>query len=343
MRLQVIRTLEEFGVLADEWNNLVNCSASRVPFLRHEYLVAWWRLLGGGEWEAGDLYVVLAREEDGSLVAAAPMFFTINQDGLPALMLLGSIEISDYLDILGCEDKIPSFVNMLLDHLDSSQVPDWKVLDFYNILESSPTLETLKDTTEQRGWRYRQERLQHCPYIPLPGDWEGYLARIDKKQRHEIRRKIRRAESYEPTVRWYLVEDETVLDAHTQELFRLMEQDHDKQAFLTVGMRAQMQATIRAAFEGGWLQLAFLEVGEEKVAAYLNFDDGDHIWVYNSGLDYSFSNLSPGWVLLGYLLQWANEQARTVFDFMRGDEDYKYRFGAVDRFIVRARVERNRQ
>lgn len=343
MQLQVIRTQEEFGALADEWNNLVDCSASRVPFLRHEYLIAWWRTLGGGEWESGDLYLVLAREKDGTLVAAAPMFFTVNPQGIPALMLLGSIEISDYLDIISCEEEIPGFVNMLLDHLDGSQVPEWRVLDLYNILESSPTLDAIQDAAGQRGWSYHQERLQHCPYIPLPGDWEDYLASIDKKQRHEIRRKIRRAEGYEQPVRWYMVEDEAVLDEHIQEFFRLMEQDHDKQAFLTEEMRAQMGATIWVAFEGGWLQLAFLEVGGDKVAAYLNFDDGDHIWVYNSGLDYSFSSLSPGWVLLGYLLQWAIEHKRTAFDFMRGDEDYKYRFGAVDRFVVRARVERKGQ
>jgi len=49
---------------------------------------------------------------------------------------------------------------------------------------------------------------------------------------------------------------------------------------------------------------------------------------------------SPGWVLLGSLLQWANERHVAEFDFMRGDEEYKYRFGAVDRFVVRAVAER---
>jgi CelD/BcsL family acetyltransferase involved in cellulose biosynthesis len=46
-------------------------------------------------------------------------------------------------------------------------------------------------------------------------------------------------------------------------------------------------------------------------------------------------------VLLGYLLEWANQQQRQAFDFMRGDEDYKYRFGATDRFVVRAQVRRS--
>jgi CelD/BcsL family acetyltransferase involved in cellulose biosynthesis len=64
------------------------------------------------------------------------------------------------------------------------------------------------------------------------------------------------------------------------------------------------------------------------------------MWVYNSGIDPRFSEYSPGWVLLGYLLQWAIDQKRAEFDFMRGDEDYKYRFGAVDRQVVRVLITR---
>ena len=79
-------------------------------------------------------------------------------------------------------------------------------------------------------------------------------------------------------------------------------------------------------------------MGDQKAAAYLNFDYANHIWVYNSGINYEFWNISPGWVLLGYLLQWANDHQRTEFDFMRGDEKYKYRFGAVDRFVVRVSI-----
>jgi CelD/BcsL family acetyltransferase involved in cellulose biosynthesis len=119
-----------------------------------------------------------------------------------------------------------------------------------------------------------------------------------------------------------------------------MAQDPGKKDFLTDVMRSQMRSAVQAAHREGWLQLSFLEVGGEKAAGYLNFDYAGRIWVYNSGIDFKFGDLSPGWVLLGYLLQWANENKRQSFDFMRGDESYKYRFGAIDRFVVRARVTR---
>ena len=121
---------------------------------------------------------------------------------------------------------------------------------------------------------------------------------------------------------------------------QLMAHDPAKETFLTPAMRAQLKESARAAFDAGYLQLAFLEVDGEKACAYLNFDYANRIWVYNSGLDRKFMDISPGWVLLGHLLQWANDHKRSEFDFMRGDEEYKYRLGAVNRHVMRVRVKR---
>jgi CelD/BcsL family acetyltransferase involved in cellulose biosynthesis len=340
MRLQVIRTSAEFDQLADEWNDLLAFSASHVPFLRHEYLTTWWKTLGGGEWPHGELYIVTARREGGRLCGIAPLFFTHNREGEPALMLLGSIEISDYLDLMVCPEALDEFLEALLHHLASPAAPAWESLDWYNLVDSSPTLPALEAAARRRGWRFEAIPMQHCPYIPLPGDWEAYLAGIDKKQRHEIRRKMRRLESSNAPARWYIVDDEASLGAEIESFLDLMAQDEEKKAFLTDVMRSQMRQAVQAAFRAGWLQLAFIEVGGEKAAGYLNFDYDGRIWVYNSGIDPRFRELSPGWVLLGYLLQWANEHGRKSFDFMRGDEDYKYRFGAIDRRVVRAVVRR---
>jgi CelD/BcsL family acetyltransferase involved in cellulose biosynthesis len=340
MHLEVIRSLEQFDHMKDEWNKLLQDGASHVPFLRHEYLTAWWHSLGGGEWSQCELYIATTRRDDGELAAIAPLFLTNNREGEPALLIMGSYEISDFLDVIARPTDLVPFLALLLDHLASQDAPVWRVLDFYNILESSPTLPALKTAAESRGWVYRQDCLQHCPYIPLPGNWDAYLAGIDKKQRHEIRRKMRRIEDLDINARWYIVQDQASLESEIEDFLRLMGQDAEKQAFLTEAMREQMRTTMKISYQAGWLQLAFLEIEGEKAAGYLSFDCNNHIWVYNSGMDERFREYSPGWVLLGYLLQWANEHGRSRFDFMRGNEEYKYRFGGIDRFVVRAQVTR---
>ncbi len=340
MRIATVRSLSEFNSLKQEWNELLAVSASHVPFLQHEYLSVWWQGLGGGEWAAGELNIITARKEDGSLLGIAPLFATKDRDGTPALMLLGSIEISDYLDVLCQPEDLPAFMEALLEHLESSPEPASHLLDWYNLLENSPTLPALQSAASVRGWEFSQQPLQHCPYIPLPGDWEKYICSIDKKQRHEIRRKMRRADEYYLPTRWYIVEDGTNIEQEINAFLDLMSCEPDKAKFLTPAMREQLRAIMKAAHASGWLQLAFIEVNGEKAAGYLNFDYQNHIWVYNSGLDFRFRELSLGWVLLGRLLEWSNANARASFDFMRGDEDYKYRFGAIDRQVMRVTLHK---
>jgi len=191
---------------------------------------------------------------------------------------------------------------------------------------------------EKRGWMYQAEIYRPTPRIPLNGSFEEYLARIDKKQRHEIRRKMRRAAESELNVRCIIVDINADIETETNDFFHLMTQDPNKADFLTPLMRAQMSVTIRTAFEQGYLWLAFLEIGGVKVAASLNFDYKNKLWGYNSGVSREHMELSPGWVLLAYTIQWCCENNRYEFDFMRGDEEYKYRFGGVNRYVMRERV-----
>lgn len=327
-----------FDLPADEWNALVETGMLNVPFLRHEYLSTWWNTRGGGEWPAESQLCLLSAHHKNELIGLAPLFFATNREGQPALLLVGSIEISDYLDLITCPEHHAAFIHGLLNWLEKNAPQAWSLLDWYNLPQNSPTPSILREEAARRGWMYTEEIYQPAPSIPLPGDFETYLASIDKKQRHEIRRKMRRAEESGRHVRWYIVQDESQLDQEIEAFLHLMAHDPEKAAFLTDVMRSQMKASVHAAFRAGWLQLAFLEVDGEKAAGYLNFDYDNKIWVYNSGMEPRFRDLSPGWVLLGYLLRWANENKRREFDFMRGSEEYKYKFGAEDRHVLRVRV-----
>ena len=347
------------------WNTLVEQSIADTPFSRYEYLSEWWQTLGGGEWmgkggegeqissvgetsptgeSTSPLLVLVSATENDQLIGIAPLFIA-EYDGQQALMLVGSIEISDYLDLIVREQDLPRFLSGLFDFLAPSEANpglprpnEWTAVDWYNIPDSSPTRAALQVEFEKRGWQYQAEIYRPTPRIPLNGSFEEYLARIDKKQRHEIRRKMRRAAESELNVRFIIVDINADIETETNDFFQLMTQDPNKADFLTPLMRAQMSVTIRTAFEQGYLWLAFLEIGGVKVAASLNFDYKNKLWGYNSGVSREHMELSPGWVLLAHTIQWCCENNRYEFDFMRGDEEYKYRFGGVNRYVMRERV-----
>ena len=326
------------------WNALVEASIADTPFSRYEYLSEWWKTMGGGEWKVEEgsrhpeLLLISAREND-QLLGIAPLFIA-EHEGQRALMLVGSIEISDYLDLIVRSEDHARFLSGLLDFLGSSLADRWSAIDWYNLPDSSPTLPVLKVEAEKRGWTHHEEIYRPTPRIPLNGSFEEYLSRIDKKQRHEIRRKMRRAAESEKNVRFHVIDSSADIESEMNAFFDLMVQDPNKEQFLHPEMREQMTVTIRNAFERGYLWLAFLEVNGFKAAASLNFDYKNKLWGYNSGVGREHMELSPGWVLLGHVIQWCCENGRYEFDFMRGDEEYKYRFGGVNRYVMRARAAR---
>lgn len=331
--------LNDFSqIQSHEWNELLKESISDTPFLRHEYQRLWWQHRGGGEWQNAQLLLVAAREGE-KLIGIAPLFLA-EYEGQPCLLLNGSIEISDYLDVIVRKEDHAQFISGLLDFLASNLTGSWSSLDWYNLPDDSPTLAALKAESQTRGWTHLEEVYRPTPRIALNGDFDEYLTRVEKKQRHEIRRKMRRAAESDLGVRFVLVDPSADIEPELATFFDLMVHDPNKSKFLHPAMREQMTAFLRAAHEAGSLWLAFLEIAGVKTAASLNFDYNGKLWGYNSGVSRGHMELSPGWVLLAHTIQWCCENNRHEFDFMRGDEDYKYRFGGVNRFVMRAKVSK---
>lgn len=317
--------------IADSWDSLLIQSITRVPFLFFEHLKIWWETRGGGEWPQTDQLAVISGWESNELKGLAPFFLHENK-GKKTLLLLGSKEICDYLDLIVKPENLGEFVQGLGEFLTSSSFPEWDEIIFHNLMDSTPTIEFLKNEAHYRGWNFSLGCSKQSPYIQLPRSWDEYLLSINKKQRHEIRRKLRRADE-DANIRWYIIDEESNLDTAISDFLVLMAKDPEKSAFLSSQMKEHMQLLMHWAFKMGILQLSFLEIHEEKAAGYFCFNFEHRVLVYNSGFNPKYGEYSPGWVLLTNLLKFAIDNHTSEFDFMRGNEDYKYRFGARDRFI----------
>lgn len=323
-------------ISAETWNRLASSGISDTPFARHEYLSQWWHTRGGGEWASAEMVLVSATEGQRH-VGLAPLF-KATHEGEERLFFIGSIEISDYLDLLVLHEDVRTFAGTLLRFLESTPALKGLPLDLFNIPDTSPTLPALREETARLGWEYREEIFRPTPRIRLGADFESYLGSLDRKQRHEIRRKLRRASEGPEPARFELLADPAALEDGIDAFLELMTHDPEKEKFLTPVMREHMRSLMREAWHGGYLWMAFLTVSGRKAAAALNFDYRNRLWGYNSAVNREFRELSPGWVLLAHQIQWACEHGRDVFDFMRGDEEYKYRFGAEKAHVMRAVV-----
>jgi CelD/BcsL family acetyltransferase involved in cellulose biosynthesis len=336
--IEFVHNESDWTTLKEAWNGLLARSAADYPFLRWEYQRAWWKFRGGGELAEADLWIGLWRQ-NGALRGIAPLFRT-TEAGAKILRLIGSREISDYLDLIAAPEDLDEFGETLLAAL-ADQLADWDLLDLHNLHASSRTADVLAAAAQRRGWRWERQPLEICPAVRLPSTWEEYLDSLDKKQRHEIRRKLRRAEAETELGAVALrMAGAGERAAAMDDFMRLMAMDPRKAAFLTPVMRDQFHALAEAAEAAGMLQLAFLEVGGRRAAGFFNFDYRDRIWVYNSGMDPAFAALSPGWVLLALLLQDSIRRGRKEFDFLRGNEGYKFLWGGAGEPIARLMIHR---
>ena len=315
-----------FDTLAKEWNELLHRSAADTIFLTLEFQRTWWQRLGEGE-----LLILAVRGDDGALAGIAPLFSTTNPQGQRTLATVGCVQVADYLDFIVAQGQEDTVYAALVGYLTSPSAPAWDLLDLCNVHQDSPTLAILPALAEARGWSVSTARDDVCPIVQLPGTWEEYLGMLDGKQRREIRRKLRRAGG-EMAQNWYIVGPEHDLETEVADFLDLMAASAPGKAdFLTPRMRGFFRQLAQVAYDAGWLQLAFLKAGDKKAAAYFNFIYDNRVLVYNSGLDWkSFPKLGAGVVLAAHCIRHAIERGREIFDFMQGDERYKYQFGGQD-------------
>ncbi len=336
MKIDLLTDASAFEKLKAEWNDLLHRSISDTLFLTWEWQSTWWENLGVGE-----LRIITMREDNHTLVGIAPLFEETWNDGTKSLSLIGCVDVSDYLDVIAARGHAEQVYAALLDTLTRADFPAWNGgLCLCTLPEASPTNTQLKAMAEARGLSTEWKLHDVAPAIDLPAAWDAYLEMLDKKQRHEVRRKLRRVE--ETNHQWYTIDAAAEVDQAIADFIDLHKLSRpDKHLFMDQRMQQFFVDMARRLQPRGWLQLAFLEIDGVRAASILNFVYNDAVLVYNSGYDPAkYGAFSPGIVLFAFSIQDAIAAKRRRFDFLRGNEAYKYRFGAHDARVYELHLKR---
>ena len=180
-----------------------------------------------------------------------------------------------------------------------------------------------------------------APGVELPATWEDYLAGLSKKDRHELRRKLRRLESVE-NWRWYYVNEVEEVTARLDDFLHLMRlSDPEKAEYMTAEREVFFRKVAQRTAQLGIAKLFFLEMEGQVVATTLSFDYSSTRYLYNSGYNPEYSYYSVGLLLNALCLRDAIEQGQDYFDFLRGDEPYKYHLGGKDHSLYQMVVRRS--
>jgi CelD/BcsL family acetyltransferase involved in cellulose biosynthesis len=333
MQVELISGEAVFEILAEEWDALAKMGMTDTPFQKLVYQRSWWKNVRPAD---GQLNTVAVRNSDGELNAVACLYVT--DDG--KVRFNGCVEETDYLDIITTAHDAQENWQAIMAFMLSDEFPTWHHLELCNVPAASLTRQVLPEVAGEHGLTVIESVNEVCPVIMLPDNFETYLESLESKQRREISRKLRRANGADGEL--HIVSQEDELESEVNDFLTLLQKStFEKRDWLNDGRRALFQETAAAAQQDGTLQLIFLKFDGQKAAALFNFDYAGRIWVYNSGLDPDlFAALSPGVVITAKAIELAIDEGREEFDFLRGDEEYKYRFGAMDTSVFRLQIVR---
>ncbi len=332
MRVERLPDWGALGLGEAAWSRLVARSQANVPFLTWPFLTTWWRTLGGAE---GRLHLLGVQDGSAEWAGVLPLYEVMTPEG-PVLRLAGGVDVADYLDLVAMVGHEEAVWKAVLATLADGPTPP---LDLRPVPAASPTVTLLPGLARAAGFTCRIEREERCPVIELPESWEAYLAGLSGKDRHELRRKLRRAASGGPRIE--VARTPGGVTAFMDSFLALHRKSkRGKARFMDERMEVFFREMGAAVAAAGWAALWLLWLEDRPAATLFCFEYAGSVAVYNSGFDPDARALSPGVALIARTIEDAIARGFRRYDFLRGEEAYKYGFGAVPTEVMRITLER---
>ena len=290
------------------------------------WLKTWWDTFG----ENNDPEI-LAGYRQGKLIGLAPLSI---QD--KTARFIGGENVCDYQDMIVTSNHPHEFLNAILTHLKKSGI---RSLQLGTLRPDSISLTQLPNLAKQMGYAVESNQVAFSYEIILPRTWESYLQMLAGKQRHEIRRKLRRLNEA-GEIRFRVIKRPDEISENIDIFFSLFKASRpDKSEFLTEQMMSFFRLLAQRMAQQGFLRLFFLDIDQVPAAGVMCFDYNDTLFLYNNGYNPQFSHLSPGFLSKVYSIRDGIEQGKLWYDLLKGDEGYKKRLGSTPVLLYHLKID----
>ena len=341
MSVEVVvhRDLSDPALVAG-WSALADADPGATLFQRPRFLTAWYEVLGGRS-----IVRSLEVRRDGAMIGFAPLSVeAVGSIGGPVELIrfLGGTEVTDYLGPLSAPADRGTVADALLAHLAEDR--HWDELALTGLATDVGWHELLADAAKAHGLLV-VERLEDgvCPRVDLTGGEDAWLGRLASRDRKEHVRKARKLERDAGPVEVVESSPGTLHRDVDAFLAQAVASFPDKSSFFQrEDIVRWFHALVDVFGAERTLRLHHLDVGGIRAATTVSLVWGDTWGLYNSSFDPDLAALAPGAVLVGALAGIAAAEGHATLDLLKGDEAYKYRFGAVDRPLARLTVLRKR-
>lgn len=306
----------------EPWEKILSQDTQAGVFCHPAWLRAWWESLG-----SGDLLIALVWDDDEP-IAAFPTCSCGEEEGL--LSFLGSEDVTDEQVPTAVPGREGEALGFFLEWATNDERFD--KVRFHSVLEGNRWLEIAEQVANATQRSFGTEQVDVAPAIDLPPSFDAYLASLSGHDRHELRRKRRRlADVGEWKIRRA---DDVGWEHDLVSFFEFHRQaPGEKAGFFTPDRERFFRRLAADLFLMGLARLDVLDLDGEPVACTFSYDFRDTLALYNSSFRSDLAKLAPGMVLVGSLVEQSIAEGKACFDFLRGDEAYKKRFGPLPRAV----------
>lgn len=321
------------------WELLLDEDPDATVFHTPRYLDAWYRTFG-----AKTSIRVHTVHSDGRLVGVIPDANDVqgSASGPEEIRRFqGGTEVTDYLGPVSRPEDRFDVAATYVQHLASDV--DWDEFVAGGLPTDSGWPEAFRRALAAKGLEIiEDEREDVCPRVRLEGDHDEVLASLPGRLRQELTRKTRKLARDAGELELLTIPADEVVGRLDAFLDQAAESFPDKAGFF---QREDMHRWFRTLAEefvaDGTFRLHELQVGGLPAATTVSLVHRDTWGLYNSAFDPTLATFAPGVVMVHLVMGQAADQGYRVFDLLRGDEPYKYRYGATDRVLERLVVRRS--
>jgi CelD/BcsL family acetyltransferase involved in cellulose biosynthesis len=323
---------------AAEWELLLDEDPHATVFHGPRYLTTWQRELADGM--PTRVHTV---HRDGRLIGIIPDANEL--EGSPTgprevRRFMGGDEVTDYLGPISRLEDRADVAEAYVGHLVADV--DWDELIASGLAEDTGWSDAFRRAAHAQDLKVVHEDVEDvCPRVDLTGGHDAYRSRLPGKLRQELTRKTRKLARDAGELELVEVPAEEVVDQLDGFLDQAAESFPEKAGFFRrPDMHAWFKALAKEFVGDRTFRLHRLDVGGLPAAMTVSLVQQREWGLYNSAFDPALGSLAPGIVMMSLLIERAAEEGCRTFDLLRGDEAYKYRFGAVDRPLHRLTIAR---
>lgn len=321
MKAETIKTVQGLGEVRDEWNKLLEGSISNSIFLTWEWMYSWAEcFLGGGR----ELSVILVYDDGGRLTGVAPWYTTqikVGPSNIRQIGFLGTPETaSDYLDVFAAKGREKEVSTFLYDYMFGEYSKEWDCISLQDVRSESLFLLNFVHKHRLQGKHFEISQGSFCPVISLPKSEEEFLAQISSSRSKRFRQDLRTLKKTDTVEIKTQVTDD--IGEAIDGFFKMYEEKTEWDG-------KDLHRFIRRFHENtvnkNSLQIDFLEANGNIIGGLLHLRHNSTLSVYLMAVDKKYNpRISAGNLLVGLCIGRAIQSQFTIYDFLKGYEEYKF-------------------